>query len=157
LHKVGTMEDVEVILARAKRRAMEKELPFAGALLPTEAFALLEQVPGATLVDVRTLAELYWVGRVPGAATVEWSSYPGGARNPNFLDQFQAAVPVTTAPVMFLCRSGQRSHHAAAQATGAGYPNCFNVLQGFEGDRDAQGHRNSVGGWRAAGLPWEQG
>jgi rhodanese-related sulfurtransferase len=151
------MEDVEVILARAKRRAMEKELPFAGALLPTEAFALLEQVPGATLVDVRTLAELYWVGRVPGAATVEWSSYPGGARNPNFLDQFQAAVPVTTAPVMFLCRSGQRSHHAAAQATGAGYPNCFNVLQGFEGDRDAQGHRNSVGGWRAAGLPWEQG
>jgi len=59
--------------------------------------------------------------------------------------------------VMFLCRSGQRSHHAAAQATSAGYPNCFNVLQGFEGDRDAQGHRNSVGGWRAAGLTWEQG
>jgi len=151
------MEDVEIILARAKQRAMEKELPFAGALLPTEAFALLQQVPGATLVDVRTQAELYWVGRVPGAATVEWSGYPGGARNPDFLDQFRAAVPVTAAPVMFLCRSGQRSHQAAAQAAGAGYPNCFNVLQGFEGDRDAQGHRNSVGGWRAAGLPWEQG
>lgn len=157
MHKVRTMQDVEVILARAKQRAMEKKLPFAGELLPTEAFALLERVPGATLVDVRTQAELYWVGRVPGAATVEWSGYPGGARNPDFLAQFQAAVPVTTAPVMFLCRSGQRSHHAAAQATGAGYPNCFNVLQGFEGDRDARGHRNTVGGWRAAGLPWEQG
>lgn len=151
------MDDVEVILARAKQRAMDNELPYAGALLPKEAFALLECAHGATLVDVRTRAELYWVGRVPGAVAIEWSGYPGGARNPDFLGQLQATVPVTAAPVMFLCRSGQRSHHAAVQATGAGYPNCFNVLEGFEGDRDAQGHRNTVGGWRAAGLPWEQG
>lgn len=151
------MEEVEVILARAKQRAMDTGLPYAGALRPAEAVALLERAGGATLVDVRTQAELYWVGRVPGAVTVEWSSYPGGARNPDFLAQFQAAVPVTTAPVMFLCRSGQRSHHAAALATGAGYPNCFNVIEGFEGDRDTQGHRNSVNGWRVAGLPWEQG
>ena len=151
------MEGIESILARAKQRAMENGLPYSGALLPTEAFALLECIPGATLVDVRTRAELYWVGRVPGGVAVEWSSYPGGARNPDFLGQLQSAVPITSAPVMFLCRSGQRSHHAAAQATGAGYPNCFNVLQGFEGDRDAKGHRNTVGGWRVAGLPWEQG
>jgi len=151
------MDDVEAILARAKQRALETKLPYAGALLPKEALALLKAVPGATLVDVRTQAEWYWVGRVPGAVTVEWSSYPGGARNPDFLGQFQSAVPVTAAPVMFLCRSGQRSHHAAEQATGAGYANCFNVLEGFEGDRDAQGHRNSVNGWRMAGLPWEQG
>ena len=151
------MEDAEVILARARQRAIENKLPYAGALLPTEAFTILQRAPGATLVDVRTRAELYWVGRVPGAVPVEWSSYPAGARNPDFLGQFQAAVPLTTAPVMFLCRSGQRSHHAAAQATNAGYPNCFNVLEGFEGDRDARGHRNTVGGWRAAELPWEQG
>ena len=151
------MEDVEAILARAKQRALEMKLPYTGALLPKEAFALLKEVPGATLVDVRTHAEWYWVGRIRGAVTVEWSGYPGAARNPDFLRQLQAAVPITSAPVMFLCRSGQRSHHAAAQATGAGYANCFNVLEGFEGDRDAQGHRNSVGGWRAAGLPWEQG
>lgn len=149
------MDNVETILDRAKQRGLDEKLPYAGALLPTEAFALLKN--GATLVDVRTQAEWYWVGRVPGAVTVEWSSYPDGARNPDFLGQLQSAVPITSAPVMFLCRSGQRSHHAAAQATGAGYANCFNVLEGFEGDRDAQGHRNSVGGWRAAGLPWEQG
>ncbi len=149
------MDNVETILDRAKQRGLDEKLPYAGALLPTEAFALLKN--GATLVDVRTQAEWYWVGRVPGAVTVEWSSYPDGARNPDFLGQLQSAVPITSAPVMFLCRSGQRSHHAAARATGAGYANCFNVLEGFEGDRDAQGHRNSVGGWRAAGLPWEQG
>ncbi len=151
------MDNVETILARAKQRALDNKLPYAGALLPNEANTLLENSPGATLVDVRTRAEWYWVGRVPGAVTIEWSSYPGGARNPDFLGQLQAAVPMTPAPVMFLCRSGQRSHHAAAQATAAGYANCFNVLEGFEGDRDEHGHRNGVGGWRVAGLPWEQG
>jgi hypothetical protein len=39
----------------------------------------------------------------------------------------------------------------------AGYADCYNVLEGFEGDRDPQGHRNTLGGWRAAGLPWIQG
>jgi len=151
------MTRLEDILARAKQRAVEKQLPYAGALLPEEACELLKHAPGATLVDVRTQAELYWVGRVPGATAVEWSGYPGGARNPDFLTQLQAAVPKTEAPVMFLCRSGVRSHNAAALATTAGYANCYNVLEGFEGDRDAQGHRNTIGGWRAAGLPWEQG
>ena len=151
------MNELQQILTRAVQRASEMGLSYAGALLPKEAFALLSHVLGATLVDVRTQAELYWVGRVPGAVFVEWSGYPGGARNPDFLAQLGAAVPKTDAPVMFLCRSGVRSHHAAALASGAGYRNCYNVLEGFEGDRNAQGHRNTVGGWRAAGLPWEQG
>ena len=63
----------------------------------------------------------------------------------------------TDAPVMFMCRSGARSHGAAIAATQAGYPNSFNVLEGFEGDKDSNGHRSSVGGWRKAGLPWVQG
>ena len=67
---VSTMEELEVILDRAKQRAMDNGLPYAGALLPAEAVSLLERAPGATLVDVRTQAELYWVGRVPGAVTV---------------------------------------------------------------------------------------
>lgn len=151
------MDEVPDILARATQRALEKGLPYAGALLPKEAYALLRAVPGAAIVDVRTQAEWYWVGRVPGAIMIEWTTYPGGQANPGFLQQLQGAVQKTAAPVMFLCRSGHRSHHAAALATVAGYPNCFNVLEGFEGDRDAQGHRNSSGGWRVAGLPWEQG
>jgi len=151
------MDDVESILATAKQRAAEKNLPYAGALLPREAFALLKGVPGARVIDVRTQAELYWVGRVPATQTIEWSSYPGGARNPDFLAQLQAAVPNGDTPVMFLCRSGVRSHNAAILAASAGYTRSFNVLEGFEGDRDPQGHRNTVGGWRVAGLPWEQG
>ena len=140
------MEDVEAILARAKQRALEKKLPYTGALLPKEVFALLKEVPGATLVDVRTQAEWYWVGRVPGAVTVEWSAYPGGARNPDFLGQFRAAVPVTTAPVMFLCRSGQRSHHAAGDLFFApNYDDCLNAGKRSSGQLGAPaGFRHSL-------------
>lgn len=151
------MDSVNEILSRAKQRAEAMKLPYAGALLPSEAHALLQQIPTAKLVDVRTQAEWEYVGRVPGSVLVEWNRFPSGERNPLFLEQLQAQVAKTEAPIMFLCRSGARSHHAAAAATQAGYPNSFNVLEGFEGGKDALGHRNSVGGWRIAGLPWVQG
>jgi rhodanese-related sulfurtransferase len=57
---------------------------------------------------------------------------------------------------MLICRSGARSAAAAAALTGAGYRNAWNVAQGFEGDRDDEGHRGTVGGWKAVGLPWVQ-
>ena len=59
-------------------------------------------------------------------------------------------------PVMFLCRSGARSHAAAEAAMRAGWRETYNILEGFEGDKDAEQHRNTVGGWRKAGLPWTQ-
>ena len=132
-------------------------LPYAGALLPAEAHALMRQVPASKLVDVRTQAEWDYVGHVPESVLIEWNTYPGGQRNPVFLEQLQAQVEKSDAPVMFLCRSGVRSHYAAQAATQAGYPNSYNILEGFEGDKDAQGHRSTLGGWRLAGLPWTQG
>ncbi len=148
------MANPESIKKIARQRAGELKLPYAGALLPAEAHALMEA--GAKLVDVRTKAELEWVGKVPGAVTVEWSSWPGGTPNPDFIEQMSAYV-TKDAPVMFLCRSGGRSHNAALAAANAGYTEAYNVLEGFEGDKDAQGHRNATGGWRVAGMPWVQG
>jgi rhodanese-related sulfurtransferase len=144
------------IIERGRERGRLLGLPYAGALLPAEAHALRERNPGATLVDVRTQAELDWVGSVPGALHLEWNGYPGGARNPRFADALQEAVPARDAPVMFMCRSGARSHGAAALAATLGYALAFNVLEGFEGDKDANGQRGSVGGWKHAGLPWRQ-
>jgi len=149
------MTDPQQILALARQRARQMNLPYAGALLPAEAYALTQTLPGATLVDVRTRAELEWVGRVPDSIAIEWSDWPGGARNPNFSAELEKLVE-KGAPVMFLCRSGVRSNGAAIAATQAGYSNAYNVLQGFEGDKDASGQRNKLGGWRAAGLPWTQ-
>jgi rhodanese-related sulfurtransferase len=150
-------DSVKDILARAKQRAEAMKLPYAGALLPLEAHALMQNIPGAKLVDVRTQAEWEYVGHIPESVLIEWNSFPSGQRNPQFLEQLQARVAKTEAPVMFLCRSGARSHQAAVVATQAGYPNSYNILEGFEGDKDGQSHRNSVGGWRVAGLPWIQG
>ena len=58
--------------------------------------------------------------------------------------------------MLFLCRSGVRSHHAAEAAARAGFKRAYNVLEGFEGDLDCTRRRGTLGGWRAAGLPWEQ-
>jgi hypothetical protein len=38
----------------------------------------------------------------------------------------------------------------------AGWKETYNVLEGFEGDKDGAQHRNTVNGWRKAGLPWNQ-
>ncbi|MBS1159537.1 MAG: thiosulfate sulfurtransferase [Proteobacteria bacterium] len=144
------------IINLAYQRAQTLGLPYKGALTPQEANALWSLAPGAKLVDVRSRAEWDWVGRVPNAVEIEWNQYPGGARNPNFLAELQRQVD-RQALVMFLCRSGARSDGAARAATEAGYGDCYNILEGFEGDKDANGHRNTVGGWRHAGLPWHQG
>lgn len=150
------MGKITEILKTAQQRAKDMKLPYEGALLPSEAHELMQNAPAAKLVDVRTKAEWDWVGRIPGAVEVEWLGYPGNQPNSYFLNQLEQQVDKESL-VMFICRSGGRSHQAAAAATRAGYPDCYNVLEGFEGDRDAQGHRNNLGGWRAAGLPWVQG
>lgn len=147
------MSEPESIRNIARQRAMDLKLPYSGTLLPHEAHTLMQA--GAALVDVRTMAELEWVGRVPDAVTVEWNTWPGGKSNPEFVAQLEALVGKET-PVMFICRSGGRSHNAAAAAVQAGYREAYNVLQGFEGDKNPEGHRNTLGGWRLAGLPWIQ-
>ena len=150
------MSKISETLKVAQQRAKEMSLPYEGALLPAEAYLILQEAPAAKLVDVRTRAEWEWVGFVPGAEQIEWQTYPGGQANLHFIDALRQQVDKESL-VMFICRSGARSHAAAVIATQAGYLDCYNVLQGFEGDKDANGHRNSVGGWRAAGLPWKQG
>lgn len=149
------MESTQEILARARERAQQMKLPYAGALLPAEAHALMQSLPEAKLVDVRTGAELEWVGHVPGSVPIEWNTWPEGDRNPNFIVEFETQI-AKNAIAMFLCRSGVRSHHAAAAVTHAGHVNAYNVLEGFEGDKDPSGQRNKLGGWRLAGLPWMQ-
>ncbi|MDW8467882.1 MAG: rhodanese-like domain-containing protein [Burkholderiales bacterium] len=143
---------MEEIRRKARERAVQLNLPYAGALSPAEAYALMRA--GAVLVDVRTKPELEFVGSIPGAVCIEWNFYPQG-RNPRFLEELSEKVPKDR-PVMFLCRSGGRSHQAAIAATQAGWREAYNVLEGFEGDKDGEGHRGTLGGWRKAGLPWVQ-
>jgi glyoxylase-like metal-dependent hydrolase (beta-lactamase superfamily II)/rhodanese-related sulfurtransferase len=109
----------------------------------------------AVLVDVRTDAEREWVGFVPGAVALAWKQWPGMAMNPGFDDGLRAAVPAGK-KVVLLCRSGVRSVAAAKRATELGLE-AYNILEGFEGDPDANAQRGKKGGWRLQGLPWRQG
>ncbi len=149
------MGKITAILQAAQQRAKEMNLSYEGALYPAEAYEILQSAPGAKLVDVRSRAELDWVGRMPGAVEIELAAYPGMKANPHFIAQLEQQVE-KEALVMFICRSGVRSHHAAALSTQSGYGDCYNVLEGFEGDMDGKRHRSTVSGWRAAGLPWQQ-
>jgi rhodanese-related sulfurtransferase len=144
------------IMDTARLRGRSLNLPYAGALLPGEAFQVKLHSPDAILVDVRSRAELDLVGTIPDAVHVEWQSYPGWIANPHFLAQLRQAVD-PEALVMFICRSGARSNRATQAATEAGYTECYNVLEGLEGDLNkSTGHRNELNGWKLAGLPWKQ-
>ncbi len=151
------MTDTTAILALARQRQEHAGWPYAGAVTPAEAMALLSANPAIKLLDVRTQAERDWVGRVVIAESqhlaVQWSLYPGGAKNPDFIAQLEAVAGKDDVLLM-LCRSGVRSRYAAEVATANGYRHCYDILEGFEGDRDSAGHRKTVGGWCQAGLPW---
>ena len=112
------------------------------------------QAGEAVLVDVRTDAEREWVGKVPGAVAVAWKQWPGMAANQNFDAELRAVVPEGK-KVVLLCRSGVRSVAAAQRAAGLGIE-AYNILEGFEGDVDANGQRGKLCGWRKRGLPWHQ-
>lgn len=144
---------VDAILEAAAMRAQQGGAPMAGLLLPAEAWTLYK-AGAIDIIDTRTLAERDLIGYVPGSLPIEWYDYPAKKRNEAFLDQLRARIPADR-PVAFLCRSGVRSHHAAALATASGYTAAYNILEGFEGDRNAHGQR-VIAGWRVAGLPWRQ-
>jgi len=148
------METLSTILARAQQRAKEKGLDYEGCLTPTEAYQVMQIAPAAKLVDVRSRQELDLVGKIPGSVHIEWSFYPDWKPNPDFVSQLGMQVD-KEALVMFICRSGARSHNAAIAAAKASYSESYNVLEGFEGEAEAvTGHRGKIDGWKVAGLPW---
>jgi rhodanese-related sulfurtransferase len=125
---------------------------YAGDVTPETANAWM-QSGEAVMVDVRSEAELAWVGFVPSAVPVPWKQWPGMAMNPSFDEAVRAAA--NGKKIVLLCRSGVRSIAAAKRATELGLE-AYNILEGFEGDADSSGHRGTHGGWRMRGLPWRQ-
>lgn len=147
------MSNEHEILQLAQKRGTENGLPYAGAMTPREAFDVLQANPQALLVDVRTQAELELVGRIPTALNIEWAFYPGMVANPDFAKQLAELVDKNQV-LIFMCRTGGRSHNAAVVAQQLGYTNAYNMLEGFEGEANALKQRTMVNGWKHAGLPW---
>jgi rhodanese-related sulfurtransferase len=136
-----------------ERSGVRPAAGYAGDVTPEQAAKWMASGEGV-LVDVRTDAEREWVGYVPGAVGLAWKQWPGMALNSDFDEGVRASVPAGKKALM-LCRSGVRSIAAARRATELGVE-AYNILEGFEGDADEQGHRGRKGGWRLRGLPWKQ-
>ena len=123
---------------------------------PRQSWDLLQQKADAVLVDVRTKMEHTFVGHPPGAIHIPWKEAPDWQLNPDFVADVKKAVPNREAPVLLLCRSGQRSLDAAKALEEAGFRHLINIVDGFEGPLDENKHRGNKGGWRFHDLPWEQ-
>lgn len=136
------------------QRRRESVLPYAGEVTPQEAYRLFS-AHGAKIIDVRSRVEYDYIGRVAGTTLIPWRFSIGGELNNSFLAELQTQCS-TSDVVLFLCRSGVRSHAAAIAAAAAGFTHAFNIVEGFEGDLDQRGQRGHAGGWRKAGLPWSQ-
>lgn len=130
---------------------------------PAQAYELMQQVPSALLVDIRSNMEYLFVGHPKGAVHIPWIDEPDWEVNPNFVKEIRQLIlggaceqGESTPPIMLICRSGKRSIDAGNALLKAGLHNVCQVDEGFEGDRDENYHRGTLGGWRFHGLPWEQ-
>jgi rhodanese-related sulfurtransferase len=131
-------------------------------ITPPQAWDILCSDPAATLIDVRSRMEFEYVGHPVNAYNIPWAEPPDWSVNREFTDivwkLLQQLHPGQAGqlPVLTICRSGQRSRAAGQALLEAGFTRVYNVLEGFEGDKDSQNHRNTVSGWRVHHLPWEQ-
>jgi len=127
----------------------------------------LQSDPRSQLVDVRTRAEWTYVG-IPDLGPVgkrpvlvEWQTFPDQAIDPRFAERLAGELKALGVglgdELFFICRSGSRSLAAAKAMAAIGYHACHNVACGFEGPLDDGRHRGTAAGWKAAGLPWQQG
>ncbi|HSU06428.1 MAG TPA: rhodanese-like domain-containing protein [Acetobacteraceae bacterium] len=129
---------------------------------PAQVWEALKSDPHAQLVDVRTDAEWNFVG-IPDLADagkepllIPWQVYPTMQVNEQFTEHLKQAGLTPDQHLYFICRTGGRSTAAARAMQQAGFRHSYNVADGFEGLPDAAGHRGTVNGWKAEGLPWRQ-
>lgn len=145
-------------------------------LTAREAHDIYSREPARTLfLDVRTRAEAMYVG-VPSDADAlvpyvehqelmtDWDDRRGMYQlmaNSDFLTEAETRLKqkglTRTDRVILICRSGDRSAHAADLLANAGYTRVYSVVDGFEGDAAKDGPKAGqriVNGWKNAGLPW---
>lgn len=140
-----------------------------------EAFAMKRELGhGAYFVDVRTRYEVAYVGlptvvdaNIPYVEHPEdapWDDKAGRFKldvnsdfGPELARRLQAAGLGKDAPVLLICRSGDRSARAANLLSQLGYTKVYTVVDGVEGDAVAAGEKKGqriLNGWKNAGLPW---
>ncbi|MBF0263102.1 MAG: rhodanese-like domain-containing protein [Magnetococcales bacterium] len=112
--------------------------------------------PETIFIDIRSEAEHFFVGSPPNILNIPWQEIPDFNINPRFADEVLMAARDKSRHILLICRSGHRSIDAGNFLIGAGFERVSHVLEGFEGDKNAEHQRSSVNGWRFRGFPWVQ-
>lgn len=134
---------------------------------PNEAYNMATSDPDTMILDVRTRYEWGFVGH-PAAdkngfgaelegkvANVAFMVVDGEDLSPNkyFIEDVKKILAEKpNMKFITMCRSGSRSKAAAEALEAAGIP-AMNMLEGFEGGKDANGYR-TVNGWKNSYLPY---
>ncbi len=142
---------------------------------PKLAFNALTTNQNSFLIDVRTQEEFDWVGNVCDSSfcnkqiLLTWKNVANLA-NPsqfsNILNEIlfhksssmfsNQAEAMQNLQLYFICRSGGRSGLSATHLSNLGWQQCFNIINGFEGDLNNQYQRSKINGWKFNNLPWRQ-
>lgn len=169
---VSAQADAEpgVISSDIDPSALEKSktTPLGLYLSPRAAFAAMQENPKILFVDVRDPIEITFVGHPAGLdkiiplrtathqvdrETGQYKMTPNRDLIRNFEQLLQAKGKTKSDPLFVTCRSGSRSANVVRKLIEIGFTNVWNLTEGFEGDKNAEGAR-AVNGWRNAGLPW---
>ncbi len=121
--------------------------------VPPEAYATLNDNPGALYLDVRTEGE-FEAGHAAGAINIPVMVAKGPGQmqlNLDFVEVAEKVIPRDRKLVVG-CMAGGRSQRACEMLAEAGFTDLTNVVGGFGGQRDASG-KVVVTGWKDAGLP----
>ena len=133
-------------------------------ITPPEAWKILQAGENAVVLDVRSTMEYQYVGHPVDAVHVPLKEPPSWETDPEFVGKVRRSLNevrgnvenVEDITILSICRSGQRSLVAAELLAADGFKDVYNILEGFEGVKDGENHRNTVNGWRVHKLPWEQ-
>ena len=146
----------------------KRQTPLGLYLTSVDAHRALQADPGIVFIDVRSVAEFNFVGHADSAdqnipsrfMSSEYDAEKGAygwTDNRNFVADVGALLARegknSDDPVFVMCRSGGRSAAAIRVLAEAGYTQVWSVIDGFEGGKDANGHRTKAG-WRNEDLPW---
>ena len=127
-----------------------------------ECFNKLSEISNSYLIDIRTKPEWEFIG-VPDLSSlnkktifIAWNEYPEMNINKYFIDQVVGENIEKIDNIFLICRSGKRSFQAAKHLTLFGYNHCYNISDGFEGDKNKLNQRSTINGWKYNNLPWQQ-
>ena len=130
----------------------------------TKAYSILQQSGNTVLIDVRSSMEYEYVGHPINAIHIPIKEPPDWEIRTDFINNVRSELEkkfpdiqnLSEVHIILLCRSGKRSGQAAVMLESEGYKNIINIIDGFEGDKDANDHRSVINGWRFNKLPWKQ-